>query len=62
LIIFECFSTIICYENDVIVLIFADVSAPFKIFSTLIRGLDNELAPSRKDEKDYPHDMKNDED
>jgi len=41
---------------------FADVSAPFKIFSTLIRGLDNELAPSRKDEKDYPHDMKNDED
>jgi hypothetical protein len=26
-----------------------DVSAPFKILSTLIRGLDNEMAPFRKD-------------
>lgn len=25
------------------------VNAPFKIFSTLIRGLDNEMAPTRKD-------------
>lgn len=25
------------------------VNAPYKIFSTLIRGLDNEMAPSRKD-------------
>jgi len=38
-----------------------DVSAPFKIFSTLIRGLDNELAPLRKDEKEDGH-CKNDED
>lgn len=33
---FFCF----CYE---------DVSAPFKIFSTLIRGLDSEMALTRKD-------------
>jgi len=26
-----------------------DVSAPFKIFSTLIRGLDSEMALTRKD-------------
>jgi len=44
-----------------IVFYWLDVSAPFKIFSTLIRGLDNELAPLRKDEKEDDH-CKNDED
>lgn len=28
-----------------------DVHAPLKIFSTLIRALDNEMAPSRKDKE-----------
>jgi len=34
---------------DCFLLVLEDVSAPFKIFSTLIRGLDSEMALTRKD-------------
>ncbi|EGR32294.1 hypothetical protein IMG5_089160 [Ichthyophthirius multifiliis] len=36
-----------------------DVSAPFKILSTLIRGLDNEMAPLRKDQENNKKEEEN---
>ena len=36
--------------------------APFKIFSTLIRALNNEMAPTRKDKEPSKENDKNDND